>query len=167
MVKLNDNIFRCHALLMMFSATDIFTAASHGKTRCRSELYYENIVKCLSLNPLTSDHADRLGSKFKSTCFKLILQIDILGLPVKLGWGECHRASIVSGNGLVPSGNGPLPEPMLLASTWVNVDSYGITRPQWVMYFDCLLLSECIIMFTIIYLNIPQTILFVALILTI
>ena len=144
----------------MFSATDIFTAASHGKTRRRSQLYYENIVKCLSLNPLTPGHADRLGSKFKSICFKLILQIDIVGLPVKLVWGECHRANIVSGNGLVPSGNKPLTEPMLQAITRGNVDSYGITRTQWVMYFNCLLLSECIIMFTIIYLNIPQTILF-------
>ena len=51
-------------------------------------------------------------------------------LLVKLQWSECHRkpfmiVNIGSGNGLVPSGNKPLPEPML-------TQTYVIIRPQWV-----------------------------------
>ena len=51
-------------------------------------------------------------------------------LPVKLPSGECHKTSLMisqngSDFGLVLSGNGPLPEPML---TEIYVD----TRPRWV-----------------------------------
>ena len=35
--------------------------------------------------------------------------------------------NIGSGNGLVPSGTKPLPEPML-----TQISRYGVTRPQWV-----------------------------------
>ena len=38
--------------------------------------------------------------------------------------------SISSGNGLVPSGSKPLPEPMLTSIR--TLDVYGVTRPQWV-----------------------------------
>ena len=48
---------------------------------------------------------------------------------MKLVSGECHRTPLMtgqhgSGNGLVPSGNKPLPEPMLT--------QIYVTRPQWV-----------------------------------
>ena len=39
--------------------------------------------------------------------------------------------NIGSGNGLVPSGNKPLPEPML--NCWPrSLSPYGVTRPEWV-----------------------------------
>ena len=47
----------------------------------------------------------------------------------------CWKVNIGSGNGLVPSGNKPLPEPMLtqflvaLWTQWVNVPSLGILYP--------------------------------------
>ena len=57
---------------------------------------------------------------------------------MKLLLGECQSRgfNIGSGNGLVPSGNKPLPEPVL---------TYGFTRAQWVnvqistwMYKTCM-----------------------------
>ena len=53
-------------------------------------------------------------------------------LTVKLPSGECHRTSvnIGSGNGLVPTGNKPLPEAMLRL-----MSPYGVSRPQWVKLF--------------------------------
>ena len=51
-----------------------------------------------------------------------------------LPWNECQRTgwcgwlSQCSGNGVVPSGNKPIPEPML---TQICVTMYGSTRPQW------------------------------------
>ena len=40
----------------------------------------------------------------------------------------CWSVNIGSGDGLVPSGKKPKPEPMLTRS----VSPYGVTRPQWV-----------------------------------
>ena len=49
---------------------------------------------------------------------EIVLSVIVTGLP----W---WWVNIGSGNGLVPSENKPLPEPML-------TQIYGITRPQWV-----------------------------------
>ena len=67
--------------------------------------------------------------------FKLISRIDIKHLL----WNCCKNdatrphwwlVNIVSGNGLVPSGNKPLPGPILTPAR--SVLPHGITRPQWV-----------------------------------
>ena len=49
---------------------------------------------------------------------------------VKMLSSDCHwwLVSISAGNGLVPSDNKPLPQPMYTRS----MSPYGITRPQWV-----------------------------------
>ena len=62
------------------------------------------------INKLT-DHC----GNFKSVIiFKLILQIDILSTSKVIGTGLPQRqVNNVLGNGLVPSGNKPLPETML------------------------------------------------------
>ena len=84
---------------------------------------------CLGHNVLT-----HCGCNLKWIIFKIISQIDIV--PVKLTSGEATRShwwliNIRSGNGLVPSGNKPLPKPMLTKSHDVlSLD--WITRPQWV-----------------------------------
>ena len=67
----------------------------------------------------------KCGCGFKVVIFKLIIEL--------LCWAFCiiivrwmPQNSIGSGNGLVPSGNKPLPEPMLTRSP----TPYGVTRPQ-------------------------------------
>ena len=57
-------------------------------------------------------------------------------MPVKLLEDESCKTSLMekstsvgSGNGLMPSGNKPLPEPMLTLSFMMP---YGVIRPQWI-----------------------------------
>ena len=61
----------------------------------------------------------RCGSNFKSTIIKLITEYSSLGTHCEMDGSQVNATephhwdvNIVSGNGLVPSGNKPLPEPM-------------------------------------------------------
>ena len=60
--------------------------------------------------------------------FQLILVIDGWGISEEVTRPHWWVVSFDSCNGLVSSGNKPLPEPILLRS----VSPYGVTRPQWV-----------------------------------
>ena len=55
------------------------------------------------------------GNTFKTIIFKVVEQN--IGLDtsfeIALGWKQKRKINIASGNGLVPSGNKPLPEPVL------------------------------------------------------
>ena len=74
----------------------------------------------------------RCCNNFKSTIFKLIIQNSKLGTCCEIAFifnnatgPHLWDVNIGSGNGLLPSGNKPLPEPML-------TQIYVVTRPQWV-----------------------------------
>ena len=76
---------------------------------------------------------------FTQVIFKLIIVIDGWGISceIALRWMSLDITDdklIGSGNGLVPSGTQPLPEPMLPRSVLPN----GVTGPQWVNLVICL-----------------------------
>ena len=83
----------------------------HVTCKDHRQIYF---VSRLHLNSLAPG---RCGSNFKSVNFEHMLWIKFMNPSVKLFWGECHRTPLMlnqcSGNGLVPSGNKLLPEPML------------------------------------------------------
>ena len=64
-------------------------------------------------------------SNVKSIYFKLIIVNSSLCIRWEIARGECHRISLmVRGNGLVPSGNKPLPE---LCWLW-SISPYGVNH---------------------------------------
>ena len=83
-------------------------------------------------DPFNSLIPGRYGNDFNSKICKFIMRNSRLDTPCKMFSGECHRFSIIrgqhwlrqglacqilvpgSGNGLVPSGNKPLLEPILI-----------------------------------------------------
>ena len=81
--------------------------------------------------PINSLATERCRSNYTSVFIKHILQMDNLSITCEIGlrWvpqGLADHIDIGQGNGLVLSGNKPLPEPML---TQICAQ-YGITRPQ-------------------------------------
>ena len=97
-------------------------------------IYNSTLIK--QLNSLTPG---RCGCNLKSVMFKLISRIDILSIsceiaprwmPQDLIW---WLVNIGSGNGLVPSGNKPLPEPML-TKIFVVTRSQWVNEPTWHRY---------------------------------
>ena len=47
------------------------------------------------------------------------------------------QVNIGTGNGLMPPGSKPLPEPIM---TWFNIPPYDVTRPQWVKQYQYFLI---------------------------
>ena len=116
-------------------------ATSHYLSYCLPRsLSPHGVTRPEWVNPLAHE---RCWSNFTSASFKIILQIDILSAPSDIGlsWvpenltdGKSTLVQVMaglhwwsvnigSGNGLVPSGNKPLPEPMLtqiFVATWCH-----------------------------------------------
>ena len=94
---------------------------------------FRTLFEGLILSHLKSLAPGRCGSTLELVIFKLRSWIDILCISCKIIYTEVKATgphqwlvNIVSGDGLVQSGNKPLPEPML--TKFYD----GITRPQWV-----------------------------------
>ena len=71
--------------------------------------------------PINSLASKRCGYNLEFVIFKLISRIDVLSISCEIALWNTTRPhwrllNIGSGNGLVPSGNKPLPEPMLTQS---------------------------------------------------
>ena len=72
----------------------------------------------------------RCGSDFKSAISKHKLWVNFMStssVVITLRWCLWWLVSIGPGNGLLPIGSKPLPEPML-TQMYITI---GITRPQW------------------------------------
>ena len=114
-------------VLTLRSAETSRDLVAHRSDVIRPTKVYFSTVPTVGLAPLCSglvgvQHIhfnlvapERWGSIFSIT-FELILQNGSSPLVVKLLSRECHRTSLIktgSGNGLLPDGTEPLPEPRL------------------------------------------------------
>ena len=74
-----------------------------------------------------------LDESFSNSMSHFQTHIKVISCEIALGWMPQDLwwlVSIVSGNGLVPSGTKPFPETMFTNS----ILPYGVTRPQWVKW---------------------------------
>ena len=78
-------------------------------------------------------YPEECGYRFKNLIFMIILLIETWGIfrEIILGWMSqelIDDVNLGSGNGLVPSGNEPLPEPLLLHLPWCHVASLRVNE---------------------------------------